>query len=276
MKELSGYFVPNFIVKRTTKNMLMISIVQFAIAFVILQYQGNSMIPKPLGVIQEAWEIFWSKGFTENFLSTLFFILKGMSISILISLFFSYLFKIDSLKGIGQIITKLRFLTYTGIIFVFTIMLHDSEKIKLWSLVAGIVPYFVTSLLAYFEDINPKEYELCYTLKMNQWKILYETVIRGKMHLVIEVLKQNFAIAWMMICGIEALCWSAGGLGTMIITENRHFRMEKVFGILLIILLTGIIFDYLFSLIKVYFFPYTDPNRYNKLWIVRLFSSNKR
>ena len=114
---------------------------------------------------------------------------------------------------------------------------------------------------------------------MNEWQTLYEVVIKGKMDLVFEVIRQNFAIAWMMITSVETLAWSEGGIGTMLVTENRHFRMERVFAILTIILLTGIFFDYIFNVLKVYFFPYSNPDRYEKLWLVqfsRMLSKRKQ
>lgn len=270
MRNLLSYVMPNFLSKRSIKSILVISAIQFIIAFMIFQMQSNPLIPKPMGIIREAWNIMKAPNFDNNFLSTLFFIIKGMGISIIISLVICYMIKIDALAGFSIFISKLRFLTYTGIVFVFTVMLHNSGQIKLWVLIFGIVPYFVTSLLSYIGDINEKEYQLCYTLKMNKWQTLYEVIIKGKLHLVIEVVRQNFAIAWMMITGVGAIAWSEGGLGTLLLTENKHLRMDRVFGILLIILLTGMFFDYLFSIVKVYLFPYTDTKRYEKLWVVRI------
>ena len=268
-------FTPNFISKTPAQTIVLISLIQFLIAFFFLQTNGNPVIPKPLGVIQEVWSIIWTSGFTDNFLSTLFFIIEGMSVSIIISLAICYLFKIEALKGIGDMIAEFRFLSYTGIAFVLTVSLHDSGRIKLWVLVLCVVPYFITSLLSYFKSIDDKEYQLCYTLKMNQWQTLYEVVIKGKLHIVMEVIRQNFAYAWSMICFAESLYWAGGGLGTMLITENKHFRMERVFAILLIIMVVGLFFDYLFGVLTCFFFPYTNPTRHSTLWLVRLGSFNQ-
>ena len=270
MEDILSYVSPNFLVKRKHKIMWTIGICQYAIAFIILQVQGNPMIPRPLGILSEGWGIIWTEGFTDNFLTTLFFIFKGMGISMLISMVISYMFRIDILKLLPWLISKARFLSLAGIVYLLTILIHNNGHIKLWALVISIVPYFVTSLVSYFEAINPKEYQLCYTLKMNSWQTLWEVVIKGKMHLVLEVLSQNFGFAWMMIPTLEILAWSEGGLGTLLITENRHFRMERVFAILMIIQITGIFLDYLWGLIKVSFFPYTDTDRFAKLWVVQI------
>jgi NitT/TauT family transport system permease protein len=128
-------------------------------------------------------------------------------------------------------------------------------------------------LLSYIDDISPKEYELCYSLKLNRWHTLYEVVIKGKLHLVLEVIRQNFAIAWMMITSVEAISMSEGGLGTLMIKSNKYVKIDEVFGVLLVIFLIGIFFDYFFDLMKVWLFPYVDTKRYKKLWINKAFAS---
>jgi len=43
---------------------------------------------------------------------------------------------------------------------------------------------------------------LCKTLGYNNWQTLYEVIIVGKADQVFEILRQNFAIAWMMMMSI--------------------------------------------------------------------------
>ena len=74
----------------------------------------------------------------------------------------------------------------------------------------------------------------------------------------------------MMITFVEGLCMSEGGLGTMMIKSNKYMKIDQVFAVLTIIFLVGILFDYLFSVLKVWAFPYTDTKRYNKLWINKI------
>ena len=232
----------------------------------------NSMIPKFSGVLQSMYNKVTEAGFLDDFVSTFGLILKSMSIAIAISLFFCYISLIPAFKGITTFISKLRFLTYTGLLFVFTILITNSHDIKMSLLLFGIIPYFVTSFLAYVRDIPRKEYELCYTLKFGRWRTLYEVIIKGKLHLVLEVIKQNFAICWMMITSVEAICMSEGGLGTIMIKSNKMMHIDDVFGILFLIFLIGMLFDYIFDLLKITLFPYTNTKRAAKLWYKRVFA----
>lgn len=264
-------FFPTFLEKTPARTMLIITLVEILIFMLYSQFNGNEILPKPIGVLNSLGKILSTSSFYDNFVATLSLIVMGMGISIVVSLFFSYLSLTPVFKNIAQFISKLRFLTYTGLIFVFTVALRDGNSLKLSLLLFGIIPYFVTSFLSYVNEISPKEYELCYTLKFNRWKILYEVVIVGRLHSVLEVIRQNFAIAWMMITSVEGLSMSEGGLGTMMLKSNKYLHMEDVFAILTIIFLTGILFDYIFGVLKVWIFPYTDTKRYSNLLINKLF-----
>ncbi len=74
-----------------------------------------------------------------------------------------------------------------------------------------------------------------------------EVVVRGTIHHVFEVMRQNFAIAWMMITMVEGLSMSEGGLGTLLIKSSKYIDLSTIFAILIIIFSVGIAFDYLFK-----------------------------
>ena len=82
-------------------------------------------------------------------------------------------------------------------------------------------------------------------------------MIIGRFHLVIEVIRQNFAIAWSMITAVEGISMSEGGLGTMLIKSNKFINIDNAFAILVIIFVLGIFFDYLLGLIRAWLFPHT-------------------
>jgi NitT/TauT family transport system permease protein len=92
---------------------------------------------------------------------------------------------------------------------------------------------------------------------MNSWQTLLEVVIIGRLDQVIEVMRQNFAIAWMMITMVEGLNMSEGGLGTMLIKSNKYIDLGTVFAVLIIIFLMGVCFDFLLAKIRVWLFPFT-------------------
>jgi len=256
MKKIA-IFEPLRIVNKQTVLILII----FEAVFALLVWQaagGGGLIPSPLKVGKSMIEIFTSKEFGDDIFASLSLTLKGMFYSIIIALIVSYLALIPFFKPIATFITKCRYLTLTGLIFLFTLLTQNGHQLKLGLLIFGIVPFFVTSLTSIFSSINEQEFDLCKTLRMNSWQTLWEVVILGRLDQVFEVMRQNFAISWMMITMVEGLSMSEGGLGTMLIKSNKYIDLGKVFGILFIILTLGILFDYLLGKIRAWLFPYTN------------------
>ncbi len=256
MHFIKSIFEPLRIISR--RNMLFLMIAEAVLALVAWQVSGGGLIPTPSKVLQALGAIITERDFIDNLFSSLSLTIKGMAISIIIALVISYLSMIPFFHPISRFVVKCRYLTLTGLIFLFTLWTQNGHQLKISLLIFGIVPFFVTSLLAVFENINVQEFELCTTLRMNSWKTWLEVVIRGRLDQVFEVMRQNFAIAWLMITSVEGLSMSEGGLGVMLIKANKYVQLEKVFGTLVIIFVLGVLFDYILGKMRHWLFPYTQ------------------
>jgi len=254
MKNFLKIFEPLTVIHRQT--VLIMVIIQIIFIFVLWQIFGNALIPGPIQVAKSIIHILASNEFIDNIYESVSLTIKGMFYSILIALVISYLSLIPFFKPLSGFIVKCRYLTLTGLIFLFTLLTKDGHQLKISLLIFGIVPFFVTSLISIIEEINVQEYELCKTLRMNNWEILWEVVIVGQFDKVFEVMRQNFAISWMMITMVEGLNMSEGGLGTMLIKSSKYIDLGTVFGILFIILTIGISFDFLLSKMRFWLFRY--------------------
>ena len=82
------------------------------------------------------------------------------------------------------------------------------------------------------------------TLRMSEWKVVYHVVIMERLHETFEILRQNAAIGWAMVAMIEGIVRSGGGIGAMLLSQNKHFRLEEVFAIQLLILVIGLGIDW--------------------------------
>ncbi|MFB6457581.1 ABC transporter permease [Chitinophaga sp. Hz27] len=239
------------------KTMLTLVIAEAILAIACWQLSGGGLIPTPSRVLHALTEIVQAPGFVDNLFSSVMLTVKGMLISIIIALIVSYLSIVPFFNPIARFVIKCRYLTLTGLIFLFTLLTKDGHDLKMSLLIFGIVPFFVTSLLSVIDNINNQEFELCTTLRMNNWKALWEVVIVGRLDQVFEVMRQNFAIAWLMITSVEGLSMSEGGLGVMLIRANKYVQLDVVFGTLVIIFLLGILFDYTLGKFREWLFPYT-------------------
>jgi NitT/TauT family transport system permease protein len=158
---------------------------------------------------------------------------------------------------LAQFIVKCRYLTLTGLIFIFTLLTRDGSQLKLSLLVFGIVPFFTTSFMSVIMHTNAQEFELCQTLGLGRWQSLYEVIVVGKADQVFEIVRQNFAIAWMMITMVEGLSMSEGGVGTLLIKYNKYNDLVHVMSLQVVIFGLGLFFDYLLGRLRHWLFPYT-------------------
>lgn len=255
MDKIKAFFEPLRILDKRAMTLLMIA--EVIIALVIWQLSGGGLIPTPAKVIAGIGTIFTYPDFIDNLFASLALTIKGMFFSIVIALFISYLSIVPVFEPIARFIVKCRYLTLTGLIFLFTLLTSNGGQLKLSLLIFGIVPFFVTSLLSVIGNINKQEFELCTTLRMNSWQKLWEVIIVGRLDQVFEVMRQNFAIAWLMITSVEGLSMSQGGLGVMLIKANKYVQLDIVFATLVIIFALGIFFDFILGLFRHWLFPYT-------------------
>jgi NitT/TauT family transport system permease protein len=256
MDFLKKIFNPLTQIKGRTSILLIV--IEALLALLLWEIFGsNGLIPTPSKIMASVFKIVGTDFFIDNLFSSLALTLTGMGLSIVIALVVSYLSLIPFFAPVAKFIVKCRYLTLTGLIFLFTLLTQDGHQLKLSLLIFGIVPFFVTSLLSIIDSINVQEFELCKTLRMNNWQTMLEVVIIGRLDQVFEVMRQNFAIAWMMITMVEGLSMSEGGLGTMLIKSNKYIDLGTVFAILVIIFGLGIFFDYLLKNMRFWLFPYT-------------------
>lgn len=242
--------------RTSNKAYVIMVVVQIILLFVLLLLFQSPIIPSPISIGKSLLEITTSSEFYSDLFKSVLFTTKGMGIAVLISMLIAYISTIRFFFPLGKLISLFRYLTITGLTYVFTVLSQNGTSLKMNILLFGIVPFFVTSLLSIINSIPQEEYRLCSTLKMNSWRTLWEVVIVGRFDYLFEVIRQNFAICWMMITTVEGLCMSEGGIGTIIIKSAKYLDMSKVLASLLIIFLIGVLFDFTMRKLSKSLFPY--------------------
>jgi len=242
-------------ISRTT--VLTLVTLQVIVFLSLWQSLPAGLIPSPLKIGEGLGSLLTTSLLWDNVLVSLVLTLKALFFSVLITLVFSYLSVVPFFRPIAHFIVKCRYLTLTGLIFIFTLLTRDGSQLKLSLLVFGIVPFFTTSFMSVIMQTNTQEFELCQTLGYSRWQCLYEVIIVGKADQVFDIVRQNFAIAWMMITMVEGLSMSEGGIGTLLIKYNKYNDLVHVIALQTVIFGLGLFFDYLLGVLRNWFFPYT-------------------
>src|SRR6476620_8790663 len=229
--------------KVTSQSLYVVIGLQVLLFLALWQITSNGLIPSPLKVAKAFLHLLSSGILLDNILVSLLLTIKALFYSIVITLFFTYLSVIPFFESLAEFLVKCRYLTLTGLIFIFTLLTKDGNSLKLSLLVFGMVPFFVTSFLSVIISTNKQQYELCKTLGYNNWQTLYEVIIVGKADQVLEILRQNFAMAWLMITLVEGLNMSEGGIGTLLIKYSKYNDLPHVLALQVVLFATGLGFD---------------------------------
>ena len=248
-------FKPFFKISRQTFLLLVGS--QALAALICWQLTGGGLIPRPSGILASLGHLLTTRLFFDNLFASLLLTGQALIYSILITMVFGYASVIPFFRPVAELIVKFRYLTLTGLIFIFTLLTKDGGQLKLSLLLFGIVPFLTTSFLSIILHTPAQEFELCQTLGYTRWESLYEVIVVGKADQVFEVVRQNFAIAWMMITMVEGLNMSEGGIGALMIKYNKYNDLSQVMALQAVILGLGLCFDYGLGVMRHWLFPYT-------------------
>lgn len=238
------------------KTSSIITIFWVVIVLLLLEAFHSPIIPAPSQIFLSLVDMVQTSSFWDDFMRSLIVTVQAMFYSILITMVLVYASCIPAFKVFAHFASKCRYLTLTGLVTLFTFFTSDLGQLKMSLLIFGIVPYFVTTFLSIVEDIPQQQIDKAYVNRKTSWEALYEVVIVGRMDQLFEVMRENFAISWMMITMVEAYDMSGGGIGTMMIKSNRHLDLATIFAMLTAILCIGMLFDFGLSKLRLLLFDY--------------------
>jgi len=204
---------------------------------------GTHLFPTPTQVIT-GFSTLWNEGLAIHIVSSLTLCLSAVLISVTISLILCGISPLASLKPLANTISKFRYLPFAGIAYYLAIFISDARILQIWVLVVFMSTFFITSILAVINDIPEEEFDHARALGCNRWEMLLEVVVKGRMDYVIECIRQNLAIVWMMLITVESLLAAAGGLGFLIKNSDKLGNQGRVIALQLIILAIGILLDF--------------------------------
>jgi len=253
-QELPKALSPNRTVSRPAMQLL---IAGELLLFLLIWWNSPfAVLPRPgevLGAIQTLWmeqglgPELWTS-FTSN--------LEALAITTVLSLLLSYLTVLPIFRPVSNAISKGRFLGLTGLTFVFTLIFGGGHPLKISLLVFGMSVFFVTSMSAVIAEIPKERFDYARTLRMSEWQVVWEVVVLGTADNAFEVLRQNAAMGWMMLTMVESISRSEGGVGAMLLNQNKHFHLAEVFAIQGLILVVGMGQDYAIGVARNVVCPY--------------------
>jgi NitT/TauT family transport system permease protein len=247
--------VPNRALSRPAQAALVVA----SAALVLAGWQlAAGAIPSPADVLA-ALALLWTDGGLFAALATSFALnAEAIAWTAALSLALAYLSVLPAARPLVAAICKLRFTGLVGWAFVFTLWARDGHQLKLWMLVFGMTPFFVTAMAQAIAELPRERFDHARTLGLSEPRVVWEVVIRGTAGDALEVLRQCAAMGWMMLTMVEGLVRAEGGLGTLLLDHNKHLQLPAVFAVILVVLLVGAAQDRALAALRRAACPYAD------------------
>jgi len=227
--------------------LLIVTAFWVAIALTVWSASPWASLPGPGEVLRAFGTLWWQQGMGPELFSTLKLICHATLLTVAISMALSYASIIAFFRPLVDAISKLRFLGLTGLVFPFTLLTGGGYTLKVWLLTFGMSTFFVTAMAQAVLEIPREQYDYMRVLGAGEGRIFWEVVVRGTLDKALDTLRQNLAMGWAMITMVEGISRAEGGVGALILNQNKHFHLAEVYAVLIAILVFGLLLDYLMA-----------------------------
>jgi ABC-type nitrate/sulfonate/bicarbonate transport system permease component len=255
--QIKNWFKP--FEKIPTNERTIISIIWLAailLIWVVGTMGTKHLFPNP----SQVWEGFtslYNEGLVVHIFSSLGLFLQAVLISLVVTLIIAYLSPVPFLKPLANVMSKFRYLPLAGLTYYLVIVIKTARTMQVSVLVIFMSIYLITSLLAVIKDIPQEEIDHARSLKCSRWETLWEVVVKGRLDYVLDVLRQNLAIIWMMLVTVESISVATGGLGVLIKNSDKFANQGRIVALQIVILLIGLFLDWALNAIRKSVFKYS-------------------
>jgi ABC-type nitrate/sulfonate/bicarbonate transport system permease component len=213
------------------------------------------VIPSPLEILGAFPSLIKEQQLFAHWTSTFKLTALALLCSITAALLISFSTVLPLMRPLVAFVTKMRFLSLVGISIVFVMLADDLTTARIYLLMFGIVPYMTTSIVSVIDSTEKLRLDCAKTLGLSPIQQVWHIQIREKAGDIADVIRQNLAMAFMMLTFVELRVREGGGVGVLLEDLHKSGKgYDMIFALQLSILLVGIGLDALsFYLIRIAF-----------------------
>jgi ABC-type nitrate/sulfonate/bicarbonate transport system permease component len=230
-------------------------VVQAGLAIGLWAWSGSTTLPGPIEVARAWIDLVERQGLLFELWASVKVSVIALLVSTSAAVAVACLSTAPVFMPAARLSAAMRFLGFAGLTYVFMLASSNAHWLRVAILSFGMFVFMVTALLAEIAATPRDQIDHCRTLGMRHWRITGEIVL-GKADVILELMRQNAAVGWTLLTLVEGMTRSEGGIGAMLLNQNRYFLLAGVFAIQLTILTYGLAQDCLLALLKDSLCPY--------------------
>ena len=250
--ESTGITIKRFLKRNLSLLQLSGWIILFAIWWIVtnLGLINNHVMPTP----QKTWNAFLDMKANDDLGSNILFSVRinlfGYLKCIIAALVVGFAIGLSPQvrKMFSQQVNALRFVPITALMGIFIAISGLTIQTKINFLAFGIWVYLVPVVVQRIDEVNDTHLQMMKTLGAGFWQTVRYVTWRSVVARLSDDIRILVGISWTYIIVAE-LAGIQGGLGSLIFLGERQSNVGKVYAVIFIIVLIGIIQDVLFRLL---------------------------
>ncbi|MCB0514594.1 MAG: ABC transporter permease subunit [Chitinophagales bacterium] len=243
-----------------------LGIVLFLLIWIVLTYfklVPSGILPSPWQVLKAFPELHYQDALVRNTAFSVWLNLRGYLEAIAIALPLGFLIGLVPLfRGLlSKIIDTGRYIPLTAVTGLFIAWFGLGSAMKVHFLAFGILVYLLPVVVQRIDEVEDIYLKTVFTLGANAWQTVRTVYLPAVLSRVSDDIRVLVAISWTYII-IAEMVGSEGGIGSLIFrVGQRQGRIDKVFALLIIIILIGFLQDRIMLFLDKKLFPYKYLNR---------------
>ena len=153
-------------------------------------------------------------------------------------------------------IDAIRFVPLAACTVLFIVWFGISIPMKVNFLAFGIFIFLLPIVIQRIDEVKDVYLKTVYTIGATNWQTIRSVYIPSVMSKLIDDIRILTAISWTYIVVAETINTEEGGLGALTYIVRRQSQTEKLFGILILFILIGLIQDRIFVQLDKELFPH--------------------
>ncbi len=216
------------------------------------------LLPLPHSVITVVPNMYGQDNLVGNLGYSLYLNVMGYMQAVIAAIPLGFLLGLNPIvrKMFARYVDALRYLPLTAMVGLFIAWFGIQDTMKIQFLAFGIFVYLLPTVVQRIDEVDKVYTDTVFTLGASRFQTIQTVYIPNVLSRISDDIRVLVAISWTYLIVAEVVNKGSGGLGALAYTAARQSRVDKVFAVLLIIILVGILQDRIFQILDRVLFPH--------------------
>jgi NitT/TauT family transport system permease protein len=217
-----------------------------------------SILPSPVKIITSFAELHYNDALVRNALFSLELNLLGLFEAVALALPIGFLIGLIPVfrSMFERYISVVRFLPLTALTGLFIVWFGIGTTMKVQFLAFSIFLYLLPVVIQRIDEVQDVYIQTASTCGASTWQTIKSVFLPSVLSRVYDDIIVLAALSWTYIVVAELVNANGGGVGALAYIASRQSRIDKVFGILIVIIFIGYCQDKLLKWIDRFIFPH--------------------